>query len=1174
MFALNSIMITKYSFYFVLIIYSSLDIKAPIIINPINCEIGISDITFKVLLNSRAVYAGNVWCIALIRSTNLSSISQIILNGIFQPYRVGDSSVQVIVRSLKALTEYDTYCYVKNIENQGNSLEEIKHTKKMIKTKCCKLISYINAPTSIYAELEKYNNAASSQYLYVFSLSAAPSYGTLVVTPVFFSTNQSKLDYNNTIFSPSNLSFVPSSTFLQGAFTIDSTAGTYKLDLSLSGFSSLEYITPSVRISITEIVYSPKMISAKFSNNGASVYTTFNSPTNMAHGDYQSWKCSLLFDFDGVKQSSCIWLSNIQVQIMFGSFSLNDRLLSPNGEIVLLGGKIPALCSKENNRICIDNNQTTIVKRPDQPVVPNIIISVLKKIPSCINVTIDASLSSGDCSRDWISVVWNVTADNADAPISKIRSYLNSYCLNISLPLKIPKVFVENNKEVILLQAGTTYTITLIVENFLNQRSSTNAIFSIVDDSNTPLFNILGPKKFRTNVFDQLVINTAINRCGLADRFRVSYEWFIENADNDLVEFSADDDSQSLYLEAYSLTGGVTYTITATVTSFLSSLSSPITTVSDSIQVTILKGPIIALISQGHKITVPPMKAFILDASLSQDKNILVTKLTDLTFKWSCMIVTPSLYGQVCNFRLNFPQPYECQFDGELLLPDYTYKVVLIVSAKDGRFDRITIDLEAGDKSLNVYSTSNGGTTTASKINPNTRLTINGVLQQVSKTNEQYNASWMTIVNGVYKSILTSTPQQTLITFKYNENFKVRNYLSSSQIVYFPIVVEQGVLLPGFTVTFQLRISKVDAVHVESCSEVTVIVSQPPTGGLFYVNPLIGDSYLTPFTMSMVRFTGDIPLSFSFSYQIGVLSNILSIQKQTASNIANTQLPPSYQELKLYGIVYDVIGSTTIMTESVNVTEQKIDYFQYLNSSLSKLEGLEDYRQTITIVNTVSTSISIANCSSISAKECDSLNRQQCLYTPGTCSGCKDGFVGIVGDSNLKCIRQSSAFTGLIGDECNSDDDCIFQRCQDKICIDVSKTCPSSTHEVCSGHGKCIYNSLTSSISVSQCTESDTQCVSQCKCHDNYGDKACSLDMESLKKTDKTINLMCSTFNKYLKKFRDKNGLDYDTSTLDTLYTPDKVIYPETNLECKITMRYVNYNIFTTCLFVLVLMIN
>jgi hypothetical protein len=390
------------------------------IINPINYEIGISSITFKVMLNSRAVYAGNVWCIALIRNTNLSSISQMILNGTFQPYRVGDNSVQVKVRSLKALTEYDTYCYVKNTENQGNSFEEIKYTKKMIKTKCCKLISYINAPTSIYADLGKYNDAASSQYLYVFSLSAAPSNDTLVVTPVLLSINQSKLDSNQTcIFSPSNLHFSPNSIFLQGAFTIDSTGGTYELDLRLSGFSSLEYITPSVRkISITEIVYSPKMMSAKFSNNGASVYINFDSSTNMAYGAYESWKCSLLFDFDGVKQSSCIWLSNSQVQITFGLFSRNDRLLSPNEEIVLLGGKIAALCSGENNQICIDNNQTIIVKRPDQPVVPNIVISVLRKIPSYIDVTIDASLSSGDCSRDWISVVWNVTADNTDAPIS------------------------------------------------------------------------------------------------------------------------------------------------------------------------------------------------------------------------------------------------------------------------------------------------------------------------------------------------------------------------------------------------------------------------------------------------------------------------------------------------------------------------------------------------------------------------------------------------------------------------------------------------------------------------------------------------------------------------------------------------------------------------------------
>ena len=1109
------------------------------------------------MLYPSAVYAGNVWCAALLRTTILSSISQIILNGISQSYRVGDSSVKVIVRGLKALTEYNTYCYVTNTENQGNSLEEIKDTKKMIKTKCCKSISYMNAPTTIYADLTKYNDVASSQYLYVFSLSAAPLSETLVVTPVLFFANQS--ESYNTKFHPSYLNFGPNSTFLQGAFTIDLLndleGGTYRLDLRLSGFSSTEYIVPSVRtVNITEFMNShPKMISAKFSNDGANVYITFDSSTNMLNKSFQSWECSLLFHFDGAAKSSCIWLSNSQVQIKFVSFSRNYRFLSPNEEIVLLGGKI--LCS-ENNQKCIENNQKIIVKEPDQPVVPNIVISVLRKIPSCTNVIIDASLSSGDCSRDWKSVDWDVTADDTNASVSKIRSYLNSYGVDISLPITIPQKIVENNKEVILLQLGTIYTITLTVDNFLHQQSSTNAIFSMVDESNTPLFNILGPKQFRTNVFDQLVINTAINRSQCSDRFSVSYMWSIENADNKLVTVNADNDSQSLYIEKYFLKGGVTYNITVIVTSFPLLSSSPITTASDSIQVTISKGPIIALISQGHKITVPPIKDFILDASLSQDKNILKTNLSDLTFKWSCMIVTPSFYGQECDFAQspNFPQLYEYQFDGQLLISNYTYEVVLIVTARDGRFDQTTINLQAGDKSLNVYTTISGGTTIASKINPNSRLTINGVLQQISERNEEYNAFWMIIVNGQHQIITTLTPLQSLITFKYNENLKVLNYVSSSQFVNFPIVIEQGVLQPGFSITFQLRISKVDADHdhVVSYSEVTVIVNQPPSGGSFYIDPLDGYSYSTLFSMSMLSFTGDIPLSFSFSYQIGESSNILSIQSKTASNIAQTQLPPSYQELRLYGTVYDVIGSTTNMTESVNVSESQFNYFEYLQESISKLEGLKDYRQSIAIVNAVASSVSIANCSSISANECDNLNRQQCLYTPGTCSGCKNGYVGVVGDSNVKCIRQS--LKGLVEDECISDDDCIFQRCKDKRCIDISKTCPSSTHEVCSGHGECIY-SLTSSIQVSQCYESDTQCVAQCKCSDNYGDNGCSLDMDSLNKADKTINLMCSTFNKYLQKINSKiNKIDLDiyTSTLDTLYTPEKVIYPETNLECKL----------------------
>jgi hypothetical protein len=258
-------------------------------------------------------------------------------------------------------------------------------------------------------------------------------------------------------------------------------------------------------------------------------------------------------------------------------------------------------------------------------------------------------------------------------------------------------------------------------------------------------------------------------------------------------------------------------------------------------------------------------------------------------------------------------------------------------------------------------------------------------------------------------------------------------------------------------------------------------------------------------------------------------------------------------QIIITGMVYDIIGSSNVDIVKVTVKETtNVDYFSFLSNSLS---NTLDVKNSLSVVNMVASSLSKVNCSLVSKNYCETLNRHPCQNTPQQCSSCKDGYVGIVGDSNIKCINfTSGVVTGRVGDSCSDDNDCLFNSCISNKCADINKLCPTSgTNEVCSGHGKCIYTDSSSSL-VTSCTEADVTCSASCICNGNYyGDVDCSLDRTALKQADDTMLLMCQALNNYIEKSGISPSLiDSAVSSLYIVYSPGKVISSETDIECKI----------------------
>ena len=1056
---------------------------------------------------------------------------------------------------MQASTTYYTYCYVQTIYYKGISLTQILNTYQEVTTLCCKLIEFTNAPLTIYGDTSKYDSGTDpKQYIYSFSLSSPPSSSSFSIFPLLYNTDGQLLNDTHVRFRPSGFTFESNSIVLSRNFVIqeihgnNSLNGKYMLSLSETNSESSDYRFPNILminiLSSDMELPPPKITDAKFSNSGSALLILFDSPTNFGRITSVYWKCSSLFQFYNDINSNCTWISSSLVQANLGPYDKSVKFISPNDKIELLSRKLHNL----------QENQTVIIRSPDNPVIPNVVLSVIRTISYCSNVTIDATFSSGDGSRDWISIIWNITSIYDNTGTGKILQYLNKNGLTTLTPVTIPSHLFQ----------WTTYIISLTLTNYLLQSSSQTAIFTIVGNSNIPQIKFLQASQFSILNSNKLTIQAVISRPSCADKFPMNYKWYIQNSMNEYITFSSLQpyDPLSLSLAPYALSGGDKYRIIAEVTA-LPTKNNPIeTTVSSSVEVTVQKGPLVAVISQGSMFVVPFKSNFPLDARSTIDTSKSMKKVNNiknLQFKWSCIIISPASYGNPCNIQQNLTSliSYEYIIDGTMLTTELLYEVTVLVSSSDGRNSKASIIISSNGESSSAYVQASSGISTTSIVDTDARVTIKGEIKHLQRNTENnYTALWISYKNGKEYTVTSLTPLSTYVSFQPIKN----NYRGKVTVdtFNFPLVIPQKTLPPGATITFRLEINEIGS-KFSSYSETKVLVNQPPNGGSLGVDPLNGYSFSTIFEMSMSQYSSEFsnyPLSYSFSYQLSPTLNILGLQLQCGLNSVRTILPAGYDFMDflvdIIGVVYDSLGSSTTDIRKVSVLElENVEYYSYLSGSLS---DSFDVANDIKVSNVVASTITKVNCSSVNKDFCNLRNRLPCQNTPQQCSSCKNGYIGIVGDSNIRCISfNSSVVFGRVGDTCHSNSDCLFNNCNGGICMDISKECPTSiSNQECSGHGNCIYTDSSNSI-VSSCTQSDVTCMAACQCMKNYGDVDCSLDPFALNQADLTIRKMCQTFNNYIETGSLDllpSVIDGAVNSADVIYSPAKVTN-ETEAICK-----------------------
>ena len=1049
---------------------------------------------------------GVIYCASFKSGFSLTSVNNVKIMNYRSIINLGKKNVtnivvRVVVAGLTPVTAYDTYCYAEDLLGNGDVLSTVFNTKLSQSTLCCKSVSFLNAPPSVYGNSTKYLSSSSSTieslstqtYTFIYQLDSAPSQGIIVQHNVYASNGDGTVvvvpmpksrSYNN----------ASSSGGLTGTFILSGSAGSYIVKLQIVGQSADEFTgasTDVVVLSDSEPLHAPTMLSVEFGTAGNIAVVSFDSPTNQGGIFINYWSCDLIFSFNGANGSTCTWTSTSTVTITF-DYRDGLRLLEPGDRVDIMTGVLRAYCFQGKDA-CIESEpsraMSTIAGFPVNAITPTVVLSYPAVLGPCVNLSIDATASTGNCGRSWKSVIWSVNASNGITP--ELQSLIERYN-DTSSPLMIPQQYIPPG----------IYSFSLHLENFLGKSSVASAVVKVISsDYYIPTVTIIG-SPFRTiSRSDEFSIQMLGTVPACATDKNLTYSWRIYNNYVFVNIPSTSKDFRKLKIDPYTLSAGETYQILGFATSAYGQSSYAIATVYVSV------GSIYAVIDGGYSRLVSTYSDVVLDASPSVDADEIVSGINNLGYSWKCFVLSIEKYGSSCNVPL--PSVPVLTISGGILEPSLTYEFTLTVfsSANADRSSSAVVVLQVASvppirANINVQYF---------EFNPSDKLKLNASIAG----NESVFARWT--VTGPTNIDLDS--EMVSLTSTY------RNFSSSelNMSIPYPLVVNSNVFAAGCSYTFTLSVYLFGSYKEEiivSYKQITLTANGPPTSGYIAVTPANGSALHTQFLLAAVQWTDaitDYPLTFQHLYKVSESASVMSLGTLSEKSYVNAILPAGvYTEayvVTCFVNVSDAHGSSTWSSATVTVLPHsgaQASAAVTVQQTLAVAFDSGDIDTAILTVNTIASTLNYVNCSG--AMNCTKLHREDCSTVSQSCGSCIPGYVGIPGASNSRCTAAGNYIP--LGHPCNSQtaDLCYYGYCLNGICSTPLKSCPTADPSlVCSGHGNCTFIDSLTKVRRLKCSVADSDCEAQCQCVNGYGGRDCGYDPQELSTRSEARNVMCSS---------------------------------------------------------------
>ena len=973
---------------------------------------------------------------------------------------------------------------------------------------------------------------------------------------------------------------------------------TLYLNVTISGISKNEYIlTQNIQsinvISITnQPINSPKIITVIFSNDGSSLYVSFDYATDKGSIDISLFKCNLLFDFIGNSNATCQWQDHSNLIIMLG----NQATVSINDIFTLKPGVIKSYCDDTyiNCKLWRYSPQMNIlIQKPiNNNLKPIIVINSVSYLSVCTPLTIDFSSSSGSGGRDWYNSSVKVIGPNGRDT-------------NIENQLKTSIIFTNS----IIIGSSNfilgNYYIEIILCNYLLNCGINSKIINIINN-NIPNIYIIGNNLRQMYSYSEITLQavSTIADCSLGTSNDLLYVWSIyQNNIQNLTIKSFSKQNYMFKLQSYILQSNNTYEFVVTVLDQSNNQASK-----TSVTINILSSNIIPIISNGIITTMKIKDYYIIDGSTSYDlnyqnkPNLIGKPNNNFIFQWNCYQILPILNNS-CIFSMN-----SLNNNSQLMIftNDSSHigssSIIELTILSDFRMETTKITINIVSKIGIIVSLN---TITSLIINPNLEIKL------IANITTNYHTNCLWKVNDSSIDLTTNILLTNYSNYITNNNNKIQN-------LYF--ILSENILSVHSTYMFQIICSTIATTTMFSTTSVASIVIQtnePPKAGLFVMNPMIGYELQTIYQSIATQWIDyDLPITYEFGYLEPTNSLFMYLTDKNELSYTFNQLISGFNNtLNCFVIIYDNFNANTTVYSLITVIKtQQINDINSIQSFLSQnlliSNNFIDIKQTITLTSSLLNQISCLN-----APNCAQINRYSCQQVTNTCGYCMNGFIGEIGNYNSYCISEITTINSLVSYDLNLNDSnqessqrnsqqlksqfssqqssqlmsdlstgqlssqqsfitinsqqtCIesidcnnnWKFCNiNNICEFKQKNCINN----CTLNGKCIFQEFSTGKSVETCYINDPSCTAVCMCNKLYSGFQCLLTnnnilLKQIINNQLLLNLYNITF------IEDLNILNlYNNIQLLLTLTQNSDELNENSLQIitKLIKIYINYSI-------------
>eukprot|EP01038_Epipyxis_sp_PR26KG_P009204 gene9204-12414_t len=945
-------------------------------------------------------------------------------------------------------TSYSIYCMAQSVTGATSSPIAIAQNLVHASTACCKTISVWLSQTLFYPNCSieeavqivvNYPPISSIMFHIAMTLKNSLPYQSLCTfSPIISLTNQSLPSSLSQTIDVKCGGNIEEGTYDITLLRLDSSAETFQIEYPLGD-------TITIRKTNNFGLGAPKFQSAQFDNLGNKIILKFDRDTNQAELP-TSFICKNLLQFVGVEKSTCLWKNYNTIIISLPTLSnlmLNDSIkLSTLPQAA--ASKLTALCTLQNscsNLFSIQTGGLIRIENPSNPIKPNVVLNGPSTINNCQTLQVDLSSTVGHTGRNWHSVNVEVIP-SSHTNTSAIKTIIMKQLMQgKNLLIFPPFTFPSENR----------YNVRLTLCNIFEQ-CDTGTYFLTVLNHSIPQISIAGVSALRLPAYQNISLSAIVSRSSCSCNVKnLSISWGVYYQNVYIERFSSSSiDPYKFILSAYKLKIGISYQIKAKITSpdgFLSAYTQ--------VEIIVITSPLVAIISGGNKVGIMSQTSVLLDGSFSYDPDLSPSFQANdksIYFLWTCQYI--GIHGRAfCPIT----------FLNDTILDK---SILFVTSSK-------LFDGDDMIMSMTIFKGDRQSTTQLTLITQTDHRCMVGILTTLTSS-----------VNTFDKLKLTSSVtfvEPSLFVWSINDNrnlnlsdmayanpseyFKDTSFSSST--ISFDLLLTRYALFGGRSYTFQLSClqNRNGILSVLSYATIDVLITSPPTSGLFQISPIIGHELLTSFLFSCHFWISDhLPLSYSFVFISPSSNNIISINSKNVVAYVSTILPAGneFEESVIQAIAYvfDNAGSNTSIFSTVTVLSNN----QLLDASWQGFDKLSEDSSS------------------------DQIRQFLGVYA--------SSFYGDFGNANTLCFISTSFSSSrrlvLVDDivkKCDSRiNNCdVFENCVQGICVIQNKTCSPLCQQ-----GLCIYRSYETNSPVDICLANDYSCYATCNCYRSFYGIDCS----------------------------------------------------------------------------------